>query len=104
VCLASVVVQTHTDIEILVVDDGSTDYSLRIIRQSQAPDSRTRLLFAGNLLRQPAYKNIEHRIVGDLSNTDTVMNRSFWLGVWPGLHEEHYDYMVEVIAEYIKSK
>ena len=59
----------------------------------------TRQLFGGNLVRQPAYRDTDFRIVGGLENTDIVMNNTFWVGVWPGLTDE----MLDFVAESIKS-
>jgi CDP-6-deoxy-D-xylo-4-hexulose-3-dehydrase len=62
----------------------------------------TRLLFGGNLLRQPAYQNIEYRIVGDIKNADIVMNQTLWVGIYPGLGEAQFDYMADIIRELVK--
>jgi len=61
----------------------------------------TRLFFGGNMLKQPAYQNIDKRIVGSLENCDLIMNNSFWLGVWPGLKNEHLDYISKKISHFL---
>jgi CDP-6-deoxy-D-xylo-4-hexulose-3-dehydrase len=59
----------------------------------------TRQIFAGNLLRQPAYEGVAHRRVGDLANSDFVMNQAFWIGVYPGLSDAMIDYVVEALHD-----
>jgi CDP-6-deoxy-D-xylo-4-hexulose-3-dehydrase len=63
----------------------------------------SRLLFAGNLTRQPAYKDVVYRISGALTNTDIVMNQTFWLGIYPGITTEMMDFVAERTAAFIKT-
>ena len=64
----------------------------------------TRLLFAGNLLRQPGFAQSPRKVSGELKNTDVVMNDSFWIGVWPGLTIPMLDYMIETIHNLLGKK
>ena len=70
-------------------------------------DSRkigTRLLFAGNITKQPAYKQVDFRVVGDLKNTNVAMTRTFWVGVYPGLTTHMMDYVISSISDFMKGK
>lgn len=62
----------------------------------------TRMLFGGNLTKQPAYKNVKYRISGDLKNTDLVMNNLFWIGVYPGLDQCRLTYIKNTINRFFK--
>jgi CDP-4-dehydro-6-deoxyglucose reductase, E1 len=64
----------------------------------------TRLLFGGNLTRQPAYRDVAYRVVGELIKSDMVMKQSFWIGVYPGLTEAMLSYMIETVTNLVNRR
>ena len=70
-----------------------------IVHELESKGVGTRPLFGGNLTRQPAYRNEEYRIIGNLINSDVVMHDTFWVGVWPGIDDDMIDYMLEVFHD-----
>ena len=87
----------------LTVREGSPIDRNKFVEYLEQNKIGTRLFFGGNLLKQPAYYNLNYRKIDDLKNTDTLMNNSFWLGVWPGLNQFHYDYIVNTVRKYIST-
>jgi len=81
----------------LTVKKSSPKSRNEIVRELNERNIGTRLLFGGNLLRQPAFMGTPRRVIGNLENTDRVMNDTFWIGVWPGLSIEMLDYMISSI-------
>ncbi len=72
-----------------------------LIQFLEANQVATRLLFSGNIIRQPAYQNINYRVVGELTNTDTVMNQTFWIGVYPRITPDMVEYVLSVFAKFL---
>ncbi len=87
---------------LLTVRPGAPFERQRLIRHLDAARIGTRLLFGGNLARQPAYQGLGLRLAGALENSDLVMERSFWLGVYPGLTLEMLDYVIQVLHEWVR--
>jgi CDP-6-deoxy-D-xylo-4-hexulose-3-dehydrase len=81
---------------ITLAEDAPVDRRA-IVAYLESKKVHTRQLFAGNLLKQPAYRNIPHRIVGKLENTDRIMNAAFFIGVYPGIDKVRRDYVTEVL-------
>lgn len=75
-----------------------------IIAYLESKQIATRLLFGGNLTRQPAYADVKHRVVGQLANSDFVMNNVFWIGVYPGLTTDHIEYVLACFHSFVKTR
>jgi CDP-6-deoxy-D-xylo-4-hexulose-3-dehydrase len=79
----------------LTVKPNSPKTRNQVVQELNNAKIATRLLFGGNLLRQPAFIETPRRVVEELTNTDIIMNDTFWIGVWPGLTIPMLDYMIE---------
>ncbi len=88
----------------LTVRDGAPFTRDELVRHLNERRIGTRFLFGGNLVHQPYMRGREYRTVGDLGNADIVMNRTFWIGVYPGLGDAHIDYMLEVITDFVRAR
>jgi CDP-6-deoxy-D-xylo-4-hexulose-3-dehydrase len=87
----------------LAVRPGTAFGRNELVRHLESRGIGTRLLFGGNLTRQPAYQGIPHRVVGDLKNSDFVMNNVFWIGLYPGLAAEMLDFVVDTIHDFCRA-
>jgi CDP-4-dehydro-6-deoxyglucose reductase, E1 len=88
----------------LTVRPGSRLERNALVQELELRRIGTRLVFAGNITRQPAYRDVEFRKIGDLANTDYAMSNSFWIGCWPGITVEMIDYMVKTISQVVVEK
>jgi CDP-6-deoxy-D-xylo-4-hexulose-3-dehydrase len=86
----------------LTIRDGVKIDRNKLVEYLEKNKIGTRLLFGGNLTKQPAYKNSNYRILNSLENTNKIMNDGFWLGVWPGLNEDHYEYIYSNLINFLK--
>jgi CDP-6-deoxy-D-xylo-4-hexulose-3-dehydrase len=88
---------------LLTVRDGAPFTRADLVRHLEHRQIQTRQLFGGNLLRQPAFQGAQHRVVGDLTNTDKIMKDGFFIGVYPGLTEAMLGYVEEAFADFFRA-
>ncbi len=89
---------------LITVQEGAPFSRAELVAWLESRKIATRMLFAGNMTRQPAFVGVEHRVVGGLKNTDRVMRDTFWIGVWPGLTSAMLEYVVGSIGEFFAGK
>ena len=87
---------------LLTLRENSKIDRTKLVRALEERGVGTRLLFGGNLTRQPAFMGREMRVSGSLANTDKVMRDSFWIGVWPGINEQMLTYMVDTLVQLVR--
>ncbi|MCE5286379.1 MAG: lipopolysaccharide biosynthesis protein RfbH [Pelosinus sp.] len=92
---------------LLTVKEDSCFSRDELVRYLEDNQIQTRMLFAGNLLKHPCFDEMRasgegYRVVGELANTDVIMNRTFWIGVYPGMNEEMVQYMISKIREFVR--
>lgn len=85
----------------ITIKDDAPFTRVELLRFLGKKNVGTRLLFAGNLTKQPYFQGLNYRIADSLENTDRIMNQTFWLGVFPGLNDEMLDYVVETLGSFI---
>jgi CDP-6-deoxy-D-xylo-4-hexulose-3-dehydrase len=84
----------------ITLKDGCGTERVQLTQYLDQHKIGTRLLFAGNLIRQPYFKGIEYRVVGSLENTDKTMRDTFWIGLYPGLGPDHFEFVAEKLEEF----
>jgi len=87
---------------IVTVREGAGFSRAELVNHLEHHRIETRNLFGGNLIRQPAFMNIKKRQIGDLKNTDFIMNNSFFIGVYPGIGQRQIDYILETIDDFME--
>ncbi len=92
----------------LTLADAVTFNRNEIVQYLESNNIQTRNLFAGNMLRHPMFnclvKDVDYRVIGELKNTDRIMNDSFWIGLYPGMDDHAIEYMIQKIKEFIESR
>ncbi len=86
----------------LTLKEGASFSRVQLLQNLDQNKIGSRLLFAGNLTKQPYMEGVEHRVVGELKNTDQIMENTFWIGIYPGVTQEMLDFTADSIGAFIE--